>query len=61
VRGDGEPPEYMARAVLILATEPLDKITGRVPYSQALLKEYGAIDKGQGIGFDRTGSGYSKI
>jgi citronellol/citronellal dehydrogenase len=63
VRGpsDGEPPEYMARAVLILATEPLDKVTGRVTYSQALLKEYGEIDKGQGIGFDRAGSGYSKI
>jgi NAD(P)-dependent dehydrogenase (short-subunit alcohol dehydrogenase family) len=58
---NGEPPEWMARATLILATEPLDKVTGRVTYSQVLLKEYGLIDKGQGIGFDREGSGYSKV
>lgn len=58
---NGEPPEWMARATLLLATEPLDKVTGRVTYSQVLLKEYGLIKKGQGIGFDRDGSGYSKI
>jgi citronellol/citronellal dehydrogenase len=58
---NGEPPEWMARATLLLATEPLDKVTGRVTYSQVLLKEYGLIDKGQGIGFDREGSGYSKV
>ena len=57
----GEPPEYMARAALILATEPLDKVTGRVSYDQVLLKEYGLIDKVRGIGFERDGSGYSKI
>lgn len=57
----GEPGEYMARAALILATEPLDKVTGRVTYSQVLLKEHGLIDKGRGIGFERDGSGYSKI
>lgn len=57
----GEPPDYMAKAALILATEPLDKVTGRVTYDQVILKEYGLIEKGHGIGFDRDGSGYSKI
>lgn len=58
---DGEPIEYMARAALLLVTEPLNKISGRVTYSQELLKEYGIIKKGAGIGFDRKGSGYSQI
>lgn len=57
----GEPPEYMARAVLLLATEPCEKISGRVTYSQEILKELGAIEEGQGLGFGRMGSGYSKI
>ncbi len=59
----GEPPEYMAKAALLLATEPLDKVTGRVTYSQLILKEYGWIDEAKGIGADdgRSGSGYSKI
>ena len=55
-----EPPEMMAKAILLLATEPLDKVTGRVTYSQAILKEFGWIDKGQGIGIDFPGSGYSQ-
>ena len=58
---DGEPIEYMARAALLLVTEPVNKISGRVTYSQELLKEYGIIKKGTGIGFDRKGSGYSQI
>ncbi len=57
----GEPVEWMAQSALLLATEPLDKVTGRVTYSQVLLKEYGMIDKGRGIGFERDGSGYSKV
>lgn len=57
----GEPPEYMARAALILATEPLDKVSGRVTYSQVLLKEYGEIDKAAGAGVDFPGTGYSQI
>jgi len=32
-----------------------------VTYSQPLLKQYGVIEKGVGIGFGRTGSGYSLI
>jgi citronellol/citronellal dehydrogenase len=57
----GEPPEYMARAALLLATEPLDKVTGRVTYSQEILKEFGWIDQAKGTGVDRKGSGYSQI
>jgi NAD(P)-dependent dehydrogenase (short-subunit alcohol dehydrogenase family) len=57
----GEPPELMARAALLLATEPLDKVTGRVTYSQEILKEFGWIEKAQGTGVDRKGSGYSQI
>jgi NAD(P)-dependent dehydrogenase (short-subunit alcohol dehydrogenase family) len=58
---NGEPPELMAKAVLLLASEPLEKVTGRVTYSQEILKEYGWIKEGKGIGFERAGSGYSQI
>ena len=57
----GEPPEMMARAVLLLATEPLDKVTGRVTYSQQILKEFGWIETARGAGVDRPGTGYSQI
>jgi len=57
----GEPPEMMARAILLLATEPLDKVTGRVTYSQAILKEFGWIKEGRGAGISSPGSGYSQI
>jgi citronellol/citronellal dehydrogenase len=57
----GEPPELMAKAALLLATEPLDRVTGLVTYSQPLLKEYGLIDEVKGIGAERAGSGYSQI
>jgi citronellol/citronellal dehydrogenase len=57
----GEPPEMMARAILLLATEPLEKITGRVTYSQQILKEYGWIKEGKGRGIDTAGTGYSQI
>jgi NAD(P)-dependent dehydrogenase (short-subunit alcohol dehydrogenase family) len=56
-----EPVEYMARAVLILATEPVSKISGRVTYSQELLEEYGEIEDAKGLGLNRAGSGYSRI
>ena len=56
----GEPPEMMAKAILLLSTEPFDKISGRVTYSQAILKEFGWIDQGKGLGIDRPGSGYSQ-
>ena len=57
----GEPVEWMAQSALILATEPLDKVTGLVTYSQPLLKQYGLIDQAVGIGVEIKGSGYSQI
>jgi len=59
----GEHPQLMADAALLLATEPLDKMTGRVTYSQQILAEYGLIDdaKGTGLSGGRVGSGYSQI
>ena len=59
----GEPPEMMARAVLLLATLPLDRMVGRVGYAQQLLKEFGWIDEGRGPGIEAGArvSGYSLI
>ena len=57
----GEPPELMAKATLLLASEPLDKVKGRVCYSQEILQEFGWMTGGKGTGIDRKGSGYSQI
>jgi NAD(P)-dependent dehydrogenase (short-subunit alcohol dehydrogenase family) len=57
----GEPVEIMAKTALLLASEPAEKVNGRVTYSQQILEEFGWIDEGKGIGFGRTGSGYSQI
>lgn len=57
----GEPPSMMANAALLLASEPADKVNGRVTYSQQILKEFGWIESGAGRGVDRPGSGYSQI
>jgi NAD(P)-dependent dehydrogenase (short-subunit alcohol dehydrogenase family) len=57
----GEDPSLMAQSALLLATEPLDKVTGRVTYSQQILKEYGQISEGKGTGIERQGSGYSLV
>ena len=57
----GERPELMARAVLLLATEPLDRVTGRVTYSQQILKEFGWITDARGRGVETRGSGYSEV
>ena len=57
----GEPPEMMAKAALLLASEPPDKVTGRVTYSQQILQEFGWIREGSGMGIDQPGSGYSQI
>jgi NAD(P)-dependent dehydrogenase (short-subunit alcohol dehydrogenase family) len=57
----GEPPILMARAALLLASEPAPTINGRVTYSQQILKEFGWIEAGQGRGVDARGSGYSEI
>ena len=57
----GEPPLMMARAALLLASEPAEKVNGRVTYSQQILQEFGWIEKGVGRGVDTVGSGYSQI
>jgi citronellol/citronellal dehydrogenase len=57
----GEPPVLMAQAALLLATEPLDRVTGRVTYSQQILKEFGWLADARGRGVDTRGSGYSEI
>ena len=57
----GEPPILMAQAALLLATEPLDRVTGRVTYSQQILKEFGWRAEGRGRGVETCGSGYSEI
>ena len=60
---NGEPASIMAQAALLLATEPIDKVSGRVTYSQQILKEFGWIEQGAGIGVDPAirGTGYSQI
>ena len=57
----GEPALLMARAALLLATEPVERVSGRVTYSQQILREFGWIDTGHGRGVDTRGSGYSEI
>ena len=59
----GEPPIMMSRAALLLATEPLDKVSGRVTYSQLILHEFGWIPEAKGTGTPggRKGTGYSLI
>ncbi len=57
----GEPPALLADAALLLATEPLDTVTGRVTYSQQILQEFGWITGGQGRGVTLPGTGYSQI
>ncbi|MBE7520331.1 MAG: SDR family NAD(P)-dependent oxidoreductase [Thermoflexaceae bacterium] len=57
----GEPPELMAKAALLLATEPKEKVAGRVTYSQEILQEFGWITNGKGTGVERKGSGYSQV
>lgn len=57
----GEPPGMMARAALLLASEPAEKVNGRVTYSQLILEEFGWIDNAVGRGVETAGSGYSQI
>ncbi len=57
----GEPPEMMARAALLLATEDAAVVNGRVTYSQQILQEFGWIGQAHGRGVDSPGSGYSQI
>ena len=57
----GEPPALMADAALLLATEPLDAVTGRVTYSQQILREFGWITEARGRGVTTPGTGFSQI
>ncbi len=57
----GEPPELMARAALLLASDAPEKVNGRVTYSQLILKEFGWIEEAVGRGVETAGSGYSQI
>nr|WP_294577860.1 SDR family NAD(P)-dependent oxidoreductase [uncultured Rhodopila sp.] len=57
----GEPPMLMARAALLLASEPAARVNGRVTYSQQILKEFGWIDHAQGRGVTIRGSGFSEL
>lgn len=57
----GEPVTMMARAALLLASEPAQRVNGRVTYSQQILKEFGWIENAVGRGVDSPGSGYSQI
>jgi NAD(P)-dependent dehydrogenase (short-subunit alcohol dehydrogenase family) len=57
----GEDPMLMAQSALLLATEPIDKVTGRVTYDQEILVEFGWMKEGKGTGIERKGSGYSQI
>jgi len=57
----GEPPLLMARAALLLASEPAATVNGRVTYSQQILTEFGWIEQGNGRGVTTRGSGYSEI
>jgi len=57
----GEAPHLMAQAALLLATQPLERVSGRVTYSQQILKEFGWITEAKGRGVTTRGSGYSEI
>jgi len=57
----GESPELMAKAVLLLATEPYERISGRVTYSQQILREFGLLPNARGRGVETRGTGYSEI
>ena len=57
----GESPLLMARAALLLATEPAERVSGRVTYSQQILREFGWIETARGRGVDTRGSGYSEM
>jgi NAD(P)-dependent dehydrogenase (short-subunit alcohol dehydrogenase family) len=57
----GEPPILMAKAALLLASEPAAKVNGRVTYSQQILREFGWIEQAQGRGVNIKGSGYSQV
>jgi len=60
-RSGRRAPEMMARAALLLASEPAAKVNGRVTYSQQILKEFRLDREGRRRGIDTVGSGYSQM
>jgi NAD(P)-dependent dehydrogenase (short-subunit alcohol dehydrogenase family) len=55
-----EKPAFMPEAIFLLATLPLEEMSGRIVYSQRMLLEQGQIEAGSGLGFDgRPLSGYA--
>lgn len=56
-----ENADMMAQGALLLASEPVEKVNGRVCYDQAVLSEFGWIENPRGRGVDTPGSGYSQI
>jgi citronellol/citronellal dehydrogenase len=56
-----EPEHFMADAALLLVSEPLERVAGRVTYSQQILKEFGQLEQARGAGVERKGSGFSQI
>ena len=60
-----EPGATMARAITLLATAPLEQVSGRVTYSQLLLDEFGELTaergEGRGFGFEMGASGFSRM
>jgi citronellol/citronellal dehydrogenase len=56
-----ENADVMAQGALLLASEPVAKVNGRVCYDQAILSEFGWIESPRGRGVDTPGSGYSQI
>lgn len=55
----GAPVDYMVESALLLATEPLEEVSGLVTYDQRLLTQYGLLDDAKGTGVTSPGSGYS--
>jgi NAD(P)-dependent dehydrogenase (short-subunit alcohol dehydrogenase family) len=55
-----EDPAYMPEAIRVLVSDPLERMAGRVVYSQQLLLEHGLIETGDGLGVDpeRRVTGY---
>ncbi|NUT57202.1 MAG: SDR family NAD(P)-dependent oxidoreductase [Thermoleophilia bacterium] len=55
-----EDPAFMPMAIRLLVSDPLERMAGRVLYSQQLLLEQGLIESGSGLGVDpgRRVTGY---
>ena len=59
--GEFSAAQRLVDAAKLLATEPVERVSGRVTYSQQILREFGWIETARGRGVDTRGSGYSEI